>query len=442
MKRCLTRHTPLVLACLLACSGVYAETLDEAWQRAEASSRQLKADTLNAEAAGQGVAAAEAAAGPSVGASAQWQKLDHAITGTMDTSGLAAAMPAPLRSQFPSRLEAPLSEDHLATAEVKVTLPVYTGGRLTSMADAARARENSARHGVARSRLDVRLDVAEAYFNVLRASEALKVATLYQDTLVAYRRDVGNAFHKGIVSRGDVSGAEVALAEARQKVIAAREAVSLSRAAYNRLTGRPLDQVVALQTVDFAREQRSLAQLSDTALSRRPELGQLRELKTALTEQARSVRAEASPQLGVFAAYTWVDNPYLTRKGVGSVGIGVKWDAFDSGLVKSRAAVSERQAAALGEQEEDARSLIRLDVQRGLSLEIEAAERLVVARAALDSAVTWQDITLDRYHNGLANQTEVLMAAAKKADSQRNLFNARFDHALAILRLRRAIGEL
>jgi outer membrane protein TolC len=58
------------------------------------------------------------------------------------------------------------------------------------------------------------------------------------------------------------------------------------------------------------------------------------------------------------------------------------------------------------------------------------------------SADEFLAIQRDRYRNGLANQTEVLAAEARRADGQRNLFNARYDHALAVVALQRAIGEL
>jgi outer membrane protein TolC len=84
----------------------------------------------------------------------------------------------------------------------------------------------------------LRLQVAEAYFNVLRARHAASVASQYLQSLQSYQRDVNNFFRKGVVARGDVLGAELAVADAEQKQISARQAESLSQSAYNRLLGR------------------------------------------------------------------------------------------------------------------------------------------------------------------------------------------------------------
>jgi hypothetical protein len=88
---------------------------------------------------------------------------------------------------------------------------------------------------------------------------------------------------------------------------------------------------------------------------------------------------------------------------------------------------------AVEDQLREVQSLIALEVERASSQQIEAAERIKVAQAALLSADEFLAIQRDRYRNGLANQTEVLAAEARRADGQRNLFNARYDHALAVV---------
>ncbi|MTD32335.1 hypothetical protein GKE73_00600 [Paludibacterium sp. dN 18-1] len=111
-------------------------------------------------------------------------------------------------------------------------------------------------------------------------------------------------------------------------------------------------------------------------------------------------------------------------------------------MTRAKAGSVVAEAEAVKEQREDARTLVQLDVQRAVSLEVDAAERLQVAQTALASANEYLTIQRDRYRNGLANQTEVLAAETRRADSQRNLYTARYDHALAVVRLKRATGEL
>ncbi|MTD32336.1 hypothetical protein GKE73_00605 [Paludibacterium sp. dN 18-1] len=232
INRCLV---PLLLGLVLLPAS--AETLEQAWSQALGSSRTLKAEARKVDAASEQRHAAQAAAGPVVSLQGNWLKLEREPKARMDLSPLTSGLPLPLRGLLPGSMEASLSDDQVTLAEARISLPVYTSGRLTHLHDAAQAAEQAAQYGEERTRQDVKLDVAEAYFNVLRARDAEQVARELLTSLSAYRRDVGNFYQKGLVARGDVLGADVAVADARQKLIAAGQAASVARAAYNRLLG-------------------------------------------------------------------------------------------------------------------------------------------------------------------------------------------------------------
>ncbi|WP_159877220.1 TolC family protein [Aquitalea denitrificans] len=432
---------PLWLGLAVLSKLVLAESLQQAWQQAEQASNSLRAEARKVAGARQQEAASHAAAGPALTFDAGVSQLDSTPTARLDISPLSQGLGA-LGAHLPSTVDAPLSNRDVRYANARLSLPLYTGGRLAAMQQAAAAATSASQYAQEQARQSLRLQVAEAYFNVLRARHAASVASQYLQSLQSYQRDVNNFFRKGVVARGDVLGAELAVADAQQKQISARQAESLSQSAYNRLLGRDFSQPAQPDELSLSGDKRSLAELQDRALQMRPELAGLAEWSASLQASARSVRAESQPQVGVYAAYSYLNNPYLVNKGVGSVGLGVSWTVFDSGLIRARAGSASEQAMAIEDQLHEVQSLIALDVQRAHSQQIEAAERIKVAQAALQSADEFLSIQRDRYRNGLANQTEVLAAEARRADGQRNLFNARYDHALAVVGLQRAIGEL
>ncbi|MGE8356874.1 MAG: TolC family protein, partial [Microvirgula sp.] len=143
-----------------------------------------------------------------------------------------------------------------------------------------------------------------------------------------------------------------------------------------------------------------------------------------------------------FAKHLYVQNPYLVNEHINAVGVAVSWTLFDGGLVRNRAAASERQAARAADLKADAESAFALQVQQAWSLEIEADARRGVAQSGVALADESLAIQRDRYANGLATQSDVLDAQARRADARRNLLNARYDHTLAVLRLKRAAGQL
>jgi outer membrane protein TolC len=432
---------PLWLGLVILGKPVLAESLQQAWQQAEQASNSLRAEARKVAGARQQEAASHAAAGPALTVDAGVSQLDSTPTARLDISPLTQGLGA-LGAHLPATVDAPLSKRDVRYANARLSLPLYTGGRLSAMQQAAAAATSASQYAAEQARQALRLQVAEAYFNVLRAHHAANVASQYLQSLQSYQRDVNNFFHKGVVARGDVLGAELAVADAQQKQISARQAESLSQSAYNRLLGRDFTQPAQPDELSLAGDRRALPELQHRALQMRPELAGLAEWSASLQASARSVRAESQPQIGAYAAYSYLNNPYLVNKGVGSVGLGVSWTVFDSGLIRARAASTSELAMAVEDQLREVQSLIALEVERASSQQIEAAERIKVAQTALLSADEFLAIQRDRYRNGLANQTEVLAAEARRADGQRNLFNARYDHALAVVGLQRAIGEL
>ncbi len=440
------KHAPLFLALTLLAPPALAESLDAAWAAALAANPALQASEAYTQASRHLVNSAKANRWPTLSAGAVWArhqtmpKVQTDLTGL--TSGLAGLLPPMALARLPGSVAQPVADDKGWSANATVSLPVFTSGKITAGIRAAEAGVEAAEASESRARQDLKLAVAEAYLNVLRAGEALKVANQLVEALAAHQRDVGQFFQQGLVARSDVLAVEVALADARQKHIQARHAVSLGRSAYNRLLARPLSTPVSLDEVNYPRQAEPLATLQDNAARQRPELEELTAQAQALHAQARAIRAEDGPQVALFAAHTYVQNSYLTREHVNSAGVMLRWNVLDAGIHRERAAAVAVKADALRVQRNDLASQVALQVEQAWSLQDEAAERREVARAALALADEHLKIQLDRYANGLAIQTEVLDAQTRRADAARNLFNARYDHALAVLRLKRATGGL
>ncbi len=425
---------------------VQAETLEGAWAAALAANPAWQASQANTESSRHLVNSAKATRWPTLSLGAVWAhhqdmpKVQTDLSGL--SSGLAGLLPPQAIARLPGSLAQPVADDRGWAANATVTLPVFTSGKISAGIRAAEAGVDAAEAAENRARQDLKLAVAEAYLTVLRSRAAQTVADQLVASLGVHQRDVGQFYRQGLVARSDVLAVDVMLADARQRQIQARHALSLSRSAYNRLLARPLSTPVALDEIDWPRQAEPLPALQDSAAQHRPELDELAAQSQSLHAQARGLRAEDGPQVALFAAHTYVQNSYLTREHVNSAGVMIRWNLLDAGIHRERAAALAVKADALRAQRNDLASQVALQVEQAWSLQDEAAERREVAQAALALADEHLTIQRDRYANGLAIQTEVLDAQTRRADAARHLFNARYDHALALLRLKRATGEL
>jgi len=221
------------LSVVLLTGPTAAETLDDAWAAAAAYDLTLKAAQSRVESAEEALLSARGQRLPNLTAAStvmRWNEIPAFAFG-----GLGVPGQLPL---FDSRTMT------LSTASVSV--PIYTGGRVSNHVDAADAALAARRSEAASLSQQTKLDVAGAYIAVLRAERALEAMASNVAALEAHTRNVNDMFEVGQVPRNDYLAATVSLADAQQRELLARNTLDVASAAYNRRLGRPLTDAVAL----------------------------------------------------------------------------------------------------------------------------------------------------------------------------------------------------
>ena len=175
-----------LLAALMA-SNAAAETLEQAWAAALAADHGLKASRDNSAAAASQLAAAKSAHLPALETGADY----FALTNLPE-------LKADLLSQS---FQIPLAQRNSVVYDATATLPIYTGGRIEHGIAAASSSLQAARLDEVAAEQNLRLRVAEAYVNVLRASRLLDVAENHVTSLEAHASDVDNLLQQGMASQ-------------------------------------------------------------------------------------------------------------------------------------------------------------------------------------------------------------------------------------------------
>jgi outer membrane protein TolC len=291
---------------------------------------------------------------------------------------------------------------------------------------------------------DVKLAVAEAYVDVLRARRSLAVAESNVRTLEALVSDIGAMYERELVPKNDLLAVQVALADARQNRLRTANAAEIAQAAYNRRLGEPLDRVAELDETLPAPDAlpTDLGPLVQQALEQRTELAALGEQAKAYGQLARVERARLLPQVSLSGGYNYLENQFLDDEEFAVAGVGVQWALFDGGQARKRAAALERNRRATEEQRADAESVIALQVRQAWLGVEETGQRVQVTADAVDQAEENLRIARERYGAGLGTQTQLLEAETLRVQALTNRDNAVLDAGLARLRLARAVGSL
>lgn len=422
----------LIAASLAATSASgLAETLEQAWTAALSSHQQLASAAARRESAMLDVEAARAGRLPRV-----------------DVRGSYAGLDASPRFDFGGgTVSDPLfRDDVLASAGAQVSIPLYAGGTINAGIDAATSAANASEQQFVALTQDIKLATGEHYVQVLRAESALDVARSNVASLEAHTTIAENRYKTGEVPQNDYLAASVSLANARQGLVQAENALDLARAAYNRFLGRSLDAPVSLDpdlgVGELLAEQHGLADLQEMAISGRPELASMAAQEAALRKRSQATRGTSRPQVALTGGYQFLDNQFLDTDEIWMAGLTFRWNLFDGGRARKQAASLDRQAKALAHGRNDLQTTIALQVRSAWNDRREAEHRAAVAAAAVEQAIENLRVVRNRYEAGASTNAEVLDAEALRIQALGNRDDARYEQALAKLRLTRAVGSL
>ncbi len=408
------------------------ETLEQAWSLAVAASERLSAQRRNLSAAEEAVQAAQAQWMPSLGVESSYAVRSAEPSFRVETFGLP----------LPSPVIFPFQQAESFAGRATVDLPLYTSGRIAHAVAAGCADVKAAVGLVEGTAMDLKMRLAEEYVGVLRAQREVEVMQSAGRSLESHLRDVELRSQQGLVPRNDLLAAQVAVANARQRVIQAQNRLDARRAAYNRYLGRPLTTAVSVAELPIQKVAGDLETLTGLALRARPEVGALSAQAESLRHRAESLGARKGPQVSVRGEYVFEENRFRSPEGIAAAGVGVSWNVLDFGRARHEAAAVRERAESVLRDRGDLQAAIALEVRRAWLDVNETRQRLEITPQAIGQAEENLRVARQRYNQGLAINTEVLDAERLLTEAYQNHDNARYDAVLAVLRLRYATGQL
>jgi outer membrane protein TolC len=263
--------------------------------------------------------------------------------------------------------------------------------------------------------------------------------------------ETGKRFTAGTVPRFNVLRAEVEVANARPKLIRARNAYRTSKDRLANLLGEkipPGTDELALELTDKLEAAPWNVELSASvllALEQRSELEALRKGEALGTENIENAKAGYKPSVQVFAGYGSKSSQFtrdLTEELHGwEAGAQLNWNVFDGFLTKGR--IQEATGLHKRAQEElaEAERAVELEVRTAYSSFLDAQEVLRSQEKVQESAEESLRLANARAVAGTATQLDVLNAQTALTEARSIQALALHDYAVSRARLERAIGQ-
>lgn len=304
-------------------------------------------------------------------------------------------------------------------------------GKVATRLDSAQVRDN------------IFLSVCQGYFRVLRAEKLVTVAEQEVKQLKEHLNDARNLYEFGLVTYNDVLQAEVALSDAEQRLITARNDVVNLRSALNKIMGLPVPTPIRLEEEDkLVAPALSLEEASEAALKRRSDLQAAKSRIEQGEKTVSQAKAGYYPRVFAQAGHTFQQNDFWLHDNQYFAILGMEWSLFSGFDTRAQVRQAKQRLEQLRLQRQDLTEQIRLEVQTAYLALKETAERIRVTEKAVAQGEENLRLNQERYKEQVGTATDVIDAQTLLTKARVNYFNAHYDHQMAKAQMLWAVGGI
>lgn len=334
-------------------------------------------------------------------------------------------------------------------SRVELAWPIYTGGRTSALERSAQAEATATGKDLDAARLDLRLEVARAYWALVTARETVRVLEQALATADRSLADVRTRVEAGFLPPNDVSRSEAQRARSELLLVEARGRVDAVTVDLARLIGHdgpePIEPADALE--GGAGPSAEVAALVTEAIGQRPELAALGERNSGITARLDAIAATRKPTVSFVSGYDFANpNPRIfprqdTWQDSFDITLNVNWQFWDSGRARADRVEALATRDALTERQREVESQIRADVRKSVLDVATTRAAIAPARLALSAAQETRRVVNDRFEAGVATTLDVLDAQLAEMQAELDRTRVLADIRLAEARLTRVVGR-
>ncbi|KAA8999276.1 outer membrane channel protein TolC [Affinibrenneria salicis] len=298
------------------------------------------------------------------------------------------------------------------------------------------------------------LDTATAYFNVLRAIDALSYTNAQKQAIYRQLDQTTQRFNVGLVAITDVQNARAEYDSVLASEVSARNTLDNALENLRMLTGNFYPQLSALNIDRFKTERPdAINNLLKEAENRNLNLLSARLSQDLAREQIRYAESGHMPTLDLTASTGVSDTSYSGSRtnnssyndntaGQNKVGISFNLPLYSGGATSSQVKQAQYSFVGASEQLESAHRTV-VQTLRSSHNNISASISSINAyRQAVVSAQSSFDAMEAGYQVGTRTIVDVLDATTTLYNAKQQLSNARYDYLINQLNIKSALGTL
>lgn len=413
----------VVLLSLGMVGGVIAQTkeysLEECRTMALANNKKIKKAAYNVDAAKAAMASTNASALPT---------LDGSVKGMYLGDPLSTLLPA-----------------EMVNGGLDIKQNIYSGNKVRYGKKSAAKSVELYESQKAMTEAEVLLSVETYYWQLVQATENVKVANKYRDMLKDLRQLFQNSVDAGMTYKNDLLRAEVNLNNAELSILQANDYLKICTLSLAQLIGKPGDtSFTVMEALDYAYQ----PIMEEGSINKRPEIAILEKSLEINEYQTKILQADRLPQIGLslsgIAAYgdgvnfSDATNQMYTYYGMLSVSIPI----FNWGKNKNSVKEQKFKVEAARVEMEDSKELYTLEATNAQMQVNQSYQKILLSEASLQQAEENLRLANDRYSVGTITGNDVLEAQVIWEQAILVLVEAKAEYMINLANYHKTIGIL
>jgi len=321
-----------------------------------------------------------------------------------------------------------LRHNKRANAKASLSVPLFNFGGMSNLITAQKRSVEASIYQNQKTKLQVLLEVSEAYFALLGAKN---MQTVIEESLKALKEQ-GKLIHdlclQEAVHENEALLVELQINQREQELIDAEQMVALSMLRLNRLLGEELSCPADIEDQleecfwdrDFACDLEKLKQ-------NHPQLLAIEKQLEATQLAIKGEKSALYPLIYGFTDFsTTKDYNFPFTHGM-TIGLGVKWNLYDGGATKAKVARRRKEAMVLAQQYKAARNDLELALRKAYLKVLSAKNKIPVAQKNILFANKNLKISQEKFQEGYLNLYVLLLDEARLAEAKSNYYQSLYN---------------
>jgi len=319
------------------------------------------------------------------------------------------------------------------------TYPLYSGGSDLAARQAARLGTEARASSLDAVRNDLVYEVTRSFYTIGKARRFVNAAEAAVTNMESNVTLASNRFTQGSVLKSDLLDSEVRLAEARESLVLARNALAISETIFRNVLGVGETGNVTAVEMEFR------VPIDPTTggldVSQRPELLAAQKAVAVAERQVRAAVGGHLPRVNAFGSYDLDSADTRRFEDSWMAGVSVELDVFDGFQTQGKVAEARANLDAAREDLRRTELALQLEAKQAQLNSEEAQARLETTGQTVSQAEESEQITRARYAAGQALLTQLLDADTALTSARQRRAAAEADCAIARAALDKALGR-